>query len=477
MSTTSWEKRFLRERRAREEAELLLEQKARDLYRAKKELEEALSSLEEEVRQQTADLRTEIELRNATEQDLIRARDEALKLSHEIRTPLNSIMGYGQLLENAGLSAANQAQVTAIQNSAKVLLEIINDLLDVSKIDSGKMEVTPKPCNIAEVVRQSLELVQPMAEKKGLTINIESPFNLPQQMMLDIRHVRQIITNLVTNAVKYTDSGSVNVQVSVQEHTRSEVVSITSQSLKVAVSDTGHGIAASEFPALFDPYVRLTNGKSTGSGLGLAISKRLAQLLGGNLNVESEVGAGSCFTLEVPCSIASTPAEENDTQNLAADPESYKNLAAKNPLRILSVDDNEVNQAVMEGLLGMFGYQADLAGDGLDAIHGAESGRYDVILMDMRMPHINGREATERIRQMDTINQPYIIAVTASAVAGDKERFLASGLDAYLSKPVDANDLATCLQQAYLTKQMNNPEPAPSSLANQSEAHAKDLEA
>jgi len=406
------------------------------------ELDGLRSNLEEQVRERTAALQKAQEGALAAS----RAKSEFLaNMSHEIRTPMSGVIGMTSLLLGTRLSATQQDYVETIRTSGEALLVLINDILDLSKMESGKVTIDRAPFNVDAVVAESLEMVAPLAAKQGLTLHRALAPGTPEALVGDLARTRQILVNLLGNAVKFTLQGEVRIAVSARplQDGRCEVL--------FAVSDTGIGIPSQELDRLFVDFHQLDGSltrKHGGTGLGLAISRRLTELMGGRIWAESVLGQGSTFyfTLvgEAAAGVQTQPAAHlQQTQELA------RRHPPAPPLRILVAEDHPVNQQVMLGLLGHLGYGADVAANGLEVLAALQRQPYDLILMDIQMPEMDGLEATRRIRQLSLGGgQPRIVAMTAHAMAGDRERCLAGGMDDYLSKPVQISDLAAALAAA-----------------------------
>ena len=504
MSTIArWEKRFNRERAARRQAEDLLEQRSRDLYALNQDLEKAKSSLEQRVRERTdalekaiTSLHDEAEKRLRVQQQLRESRDSAIELaelktefiarmSHEIRTPLNAILGLTNLLLDSPLAEQQKQQLETVRASGQILMRIISDILDMSKIDADKLDLEFAPVNLSTLLEQSFSLVVLDAQRKGLEIVQRSPALLPENLVLDGGRLQQIITNLLSNAVKYSDQGTITVSVEVaaldadavpdefaRQHPEAKRLW---QQVTVCVADEGPGIVQSDLDRLFEPFERLGDRSDanfeSSSGLGLAICKRLSRILGGDITVDSTLGKGSSFTVRIPCWLgdeAQQPGSgllELETTNISALHQStdhllgsaddsvrlrtYLNMAQDKPLAVLLADDYDVNRMVLSSQLETLGYRADTVANGEEVLRALHARAYDVVLMDIRMPVIDGVEATQRIRKRVDGPQPFIAAVTASALKGDRDRYLAAGMDAYISKPVDLLKLAETLDIAF----------------------------
>lgn len=364
-------------------------------------------------------------------EDMNRAKSEFLaNMSHEIRTPLNGVLGMLDITLLSDLTQKQRENLNIAKGCAKSLLDIINDILDFSKIEAGKMLVESIEYSISEILDKVRKTHLLSAETKGLKLSFNICSEVPSLIIGDPNRLQQVLNNLVSNAIKFTQVGSINIEVS--------LINKENQ-VKFSVEDTGIGIAPYEMERLFKSFSQVDSSitrKFGGTGLGLAISKSLVELMGGTMWVESEKGKGSIFYFTIRSDV-------NICKNSVTDKDEQVDIDYKKKLNILLVEDDLINQLVAVEMLKLEGHEVDIANNGRIALNKVEDKKYDLILMDIQMPEMGGVETTKEIRRREMIDGGHIpiIAFTAHAIQGDKERFMAAGMDGYLSKPFERYDL------------------------------------
>lgn len=359
-------------------------------------------------------------------------------MSHEIRTPINAVLGMNEMILRESTSSMIKEYALNIQNAGRILLSIINDILDLSKIESGQIEIIESDYNLGKLLIDIENMVTMRAEENSLALHISADPQLPEMLRGDEKRIKQCIINFLTNSIKYTKEGKVTLQVNFVKCAQDMI------NLHVIVSDTGIGIEEDKMPMLFEPFVRLDRLKNRnveGTGLGLSITKKLIDRMGGRLSVESVYGKGSVFSFSIPQRIISEKLlgdyKEKSRQIFEAENVRKSFIAPK--ASILTVDDNRVNITVAKGLLKRLKVQFDSALSGQECLDKIAKKHYDIILLDHMMPEMDGVDTLHRMQRMDCFiqNPSVVIALTANAVTGAKEGYLKEGFTDYLSKPID----------------------------------------
>jgi signal transduction histidine kinase/FixJ family two-component response regulator len=355
-------------------------------------------------------------------------------MSHEIRTPMNAIIGMTDILQNEPLNERQMGFINDIKVSSHSLLSLINDILDLSKIESGKLELNPSNYDFHALLDNIISMFSYVAQKKGLEFIFESEGEIPHYLYGDDIRLKQVLTNICGNAVKYTEKGYVKIKITTADN-----------NLMFEIKDTGMGICKEDIPKLFNAFQRLETEKNrtiVGTGLGLSISKSFVEMMGGKILVDSEYEQGSVFIVIIPI-VLGNKSEVKIKRNL----EAGHSLSAPTA-KVLVVDDNAFNIRVAEGLLGLFSINAETAYSGREAIDLVKNNKYDIVFMDHMMPEMDGIEATGEIRKLGRKYKKLpIIALTANAIQGAKEMFLGSGFNGFISKPIDIQEIYEILKE------------------------------
>ncbi|MBS0334225.1 MAG: response regulator, partial [Proteobacteria bacterium] len=359
-------------------------------------------------------------------------------MSHEIRTPMNGVLGMAQLMRRDETNPVQQARLDVLIESGDYLLSILNDILDVSKIDAGRLDIHPAPEDLKLFLQRLVGFWGPRADEKGVALELEIGAGAPDFVLVDALRLRQVLFNLVGNALKFTDRGAVAVAVDAMPNGEGAIL------LHLAIRDSGIGIAPDHLPQLFTRFTQADESemrKFGGTGLGLSIAKQLVELMGGKIWAESILGAGSTFHIKLPLALAALPSEPRA--------EAGADIAAAEPtgeLRVLAVDDNAVNLLVLEQLLTSFGHQISKASSGAEALEAMAGSAFDLVLLDIQMPGMTGVEVLQRLRAADGPNREApVIALTADVTSGGRRRYLDLGFTEHSSKPIQIQDLVEAI--------------------------------
>ncbi len=394
--------------------------------------------LEQRIGQRTEDL--ELAMHKAMHAS--QAKSEFLaNMSHELRTPMNGVLGMIDIVLDSPLTTEQREQLDTAQRCARSLLGLLNDILDLSKIEAGKLVLERLPFDLRVIIEDGVRAHRPKAARKGITLNVEIDETVPAKVTADPLRMRQILFNLLSNAVKFTERGSVKIRVS-------RTSTDETGSLEIEVQDTGVGIPPDKLEWMFEKFTQAdgsTSRKYGGTGLGLAITRMLVEMHDGAISVQSEVGRGSKFRILLPASVCIQTAPGVEQRDLLiCDTQTDSRTTAP---AILVVEDNHVNQKVVTALLRKKGYHVDVANHGREALEYLDLLAYGLVLMDIQMPVMDGLEATRAIRRDPRYQNLPIIAMTAHAMSGDRERCLAAGMNGYLTKPLNPATLINVIQE------------------------------
>ena len=426
--------------RAKDELEHRVRERTSQLQKAKEELEAA-----------NEELTAQLVVHEKLERELIKAKEAAeaaaeakasfmANMSHELRTPMNAVIGYTSLLLDDNLNAEQKEFIEGIRSGGESMMALISDILDFSRAEKEKITLEHRPLSLRHCVEEALDMVALEADEKGLKLAHAFSYEVPDTIIGDHGRLRQILVNLLNNAVKFTDKGGISVSVS------SRAVEGVRRQILFSVKDTGIGIPQDKMSNIFEPFTQLErtiSRKRDGVGLGLAITKNLVELMGGTIWAESTPGQGTTFYVmieakAVPCQRLNF-ADADESSVMESFPE-------KKALRILIAEDNPSNQKVLVEMLKRMGYRSDAVADGREVVQALHRLPYDLILMDVKMPEMDGITATRVIRKLWP-NGPRIVGITAYALKGDREKCLEAGMDDYISKPIKMNELAEVLRK------------------------------
>ncbi|MGD1935827.1 MAG: ATP-binding protein [Candidatus Phaeomarinobacter sp.] len=398
---------------------------SRDVFAVQADKDELIGELE--IARQAA----EADRRRADQAN--KAKTEFLAImSHEIRTPMNGMLGMGQMLLRGDLSEEQRSYAETIVQSGDNLLALLNDTLDLSRIESGRMSLDAEEEDPRRIIEGIEALWAPRARDEGLEFTVEIDASVPARAELDSRKVQQLLTNLVGNAVKFTSKGSVIIRATAPQ----------SGKLRFEVEDTGPGIPAEAHKRIFEKFTQAdasTSRSFGGTGLGLTLCQEFAQLMGGSIKVASQEGKGSTFSVEIPCRFFVSDPEPEVVDDIVATGGADDPLDSRNgELRVLVADDHPINQKLMRAFIERFGFQYEVVENGRQAVDAVAYGNFDVVLMDVQMPEMDGITATAEIRKLPNGRGSIpVLAITANAMVGQREAYLAQGFDGYISKPID----------------------------------------
>jgi signal transduction histidine kinase/DNA-binding response OmpR family regulator len=386
--------------------------------------------------------KAKVEAEMAKEQSDLANRSKSLflaNMSHELRTPLNAILGFTRLMKlNTDIPEVEQKNLEIINRSGEHLLSLINNVLDISKIEAGQTEIDNSVFNLNSALHDVLLIMSQRAEAKELFLKISISETLPTNILYDELKIKQILINILGNAIKYTNQGNILLTVSAEENLQPGINLIT-----IEVQDTGIGISAADIHKVFDPFIQVGNNVSNkGTGLGLTISKQFTELLGGTISVESKLGIGSKFTVQIPYKLADKEIHESSKFDFiqSITPEETQK-------RILIVEDQIENWMLLQKILEKIGFEVKVAENGEDGVEAFNSFHPNLIFMDVRMPIMNGMEATRRIRGLDNGKLIKIVGISAHVFKDEIQSILASGMDDFVKKPYQLNDIYTSLQK------------------------------
>lgn len=389
-------------------------------------------------RQELQEAKQNAEMANQAKADFL------AKMSHEFRTPLNAIIGMTQIMAKKGLPSEFEDYVALISEAGKSLLSFVNDILDFAKIEVGELSFSNDPVDLHLLMSQVVHAFSYQANETGIGLTLNYPAQLPKLVMGDAKRIRQILVNLIGNALKFTDNGLISVTVSCRDVQAQQAL------FQIEVKDTGIGIAKSYQKLIFEKFSQIESShqrKHQGTGLGLSITKQLVERIGGSISVDSEIGQGSTFTFTLPLQLQVQDAAFGKAMLASKVPEPL-NMTEKLNLNLLLVEDNLINQKIARIMLEGIGCEVDIVNNGKDALHrlSDSSAAYDTILMDIGLPDMNGYEVAASIRQKENMKDIPIIAMTAHAIECDQEQCYSSGMDGVIIKPIFYENLYETLK-------------------------------
>ncbi len=406
------------------------EQLLEELEASNKALRLHSEELEEIVEKRTAELQ---EAKEMAEKANSAKSDFLSNMSHELRTPLNGVLGYVQILQRDRTLGPSQKQsLESISNCGEHLLQLINDVLDLSKIEAGKLELSLEPTDLSNLIDGVRDIVKPRAEGKGLEFVVKTSPEVPRGVITDPMKLRQVLINLLGNSVKFTQEGRISLKVAEQPK----------GTLRFDVEDTGMGIASDKLAAIFNPFQQDEGGKTEGgTGLGLAISRRISEALGGSLEATSELGEGSTFTVTHPLE-ETDEIKEGGFSAVASESSVYFKLPEGASCKVLVADDREANREILDQILTGSGFETVLTNDGVEALEELRKQEFDIFLCDVRMPRMNGLEVVREVRKDEKLKSSIVFAVTASVFPEFQNQAKEAGFDEFVMKPIRVAELA-----------------------------------
>jgi PAS domain S-box-containing protein len=428
-------------RKSKDELDLRVQERTAELQEAKENLEVINEELQVEISEHE---KTEKQLMAAKEaaETAVEAKAAFLaNMSHELRTPLNAVIGYSSLLLDDNLTVEQKEGIESIKSGGEALLAIIAEILEFSRAEKEKIVLEHQPFSLKRCIEDSMDMVATEASQKGLSLNYTINYSAPDTIMSDPGRLRQILVNLLGNAVKFTDMGEVSLSAS------SKSLGGNKRVMTFEVRDTGIGMPHDNMDRIFEPFTQLEyvmSRKRDGAGLGLAISKKLVELMGGEIWAESEEGKGSKFRFTIQ---AETIPDERPDSGEKDRERSIRKLSVDKPLSILVAEDNPSNQKVLVEMLKRLGYRPDAVANGAEVIQALKIRSYDLVFMDIRMPEMDGLSAAKEIRKVWPNNGPTIVAITAFAMESDQKMCMEAGMDGYIAKPVKLGDLAEVISK------------------------------